>query len=112
MEDCIMANIIAANNISADLASAAIRGINDRINAAADSLYTASKEKYVRKAKLIESARGMTVKEKLDALDQNYDRHNQEVWQGIIIVGVISFALAGLASGNRSIIKTIRRLVA
>ena len=54
----------------------------------------------------------MTTKEKLDALDQNYDRHNQEVWQGIVIFGVLSLSIIGIAAGNPSIVKNIRRLVA
>lgn len=103
---------IHTNNTSIDSTSAAMQGINGRISKAADSLYNTSKEKYNLKAKLIEEAKDMTTQEKLDALDQNYDRHNQEVWQGILIVGVVTLGFIGLASGNPAIIKSVRRLVA
>ena len=53
----------------------------------------------------------MTTKEKLDALDHNYDRHTQEVWRGIIIFGAVSLTLIGIAAGNPAIVKSIPRLV-
>ncbi len=92
------------------LTEASINIITDRIKEASDSLYHTSKEKYDLKARLIEGADDMTTKEKLDALDQNYDRHTQEVWQGIIIFGTVSLALIGLAYRNPTVIKSIRQL--
>lgn len=48
-----------------------------------DSLAHTSKEKYSLKVKLIEETDEMSTKEKLDALDCNYDRYRHEVWQNI-----------------------------
>lgn len=78
---------------------------------ATDSLYHTSKAKYDLKLKLIEEADDMTTKEKLDALDKTYDRHNQEVWHGIVIFGTLSLFIIGIATGNTAIVKNIRRLV-
>lgn len=100
------------NNVPSNITEASIGVITDRMKEASDSLYQTSKEKYDLKAKLIEEADDMTTKEKLDALDQNYDRHNQEVWQGIIIFGVVSLTLIGVAVGNPTIVKNVRQLVA
>jgi len=100
------------NNVPNNITEASISIITDRMKEASDSLYHTSKEKYDLKARLIEEADDMTTKEKLDALDQNYDRHNQEVWQGIIIFGVVGLTLIGIAVGNPTIVKNVRRLVA
>lgn len=100
------------NQIPVNLTESSIRIVTDWMEEATDSLYHTSKEKYNLKARLIEEADDMTTKEKLDALDQNYDRHNQEVWQGIVIFGVLSLSIIGIAAGNPSILKNIRRLVA
>ena len=99
------------NNVPSNITEASISIITDRMKEASDSLYHTSKEKYDLKARLIEEADDMTTKEKLEALDQNYDRHNQEVWQGIIILGVVSLTLIGIAVGNPNIVKNVRRLV-
>lgn len=97
-----------------NITEAGISAITNRMKEASDSLYHTSKEKYNLKARLIEEADDMTTKEKLDALDQNYDRHNQEVRQGMIVFGVVSLTsltLIGIAAGNPTITKNIRRLV-
>lgn len=60
---------------------------------ASDNLYHTSKEKYYLKAGLIEKADDMTTKEKLDALNQNYDCHNQEVWRNRVIIGIVASTL-------------------
>ncbi|MCD8014310.1 MAG: hypothetical protein LUG99_14245 [Lachnospiraceae bacterium] len=96
------------NNTPASLSESSVNIIIDRVNETADTLYTTSKEKYERKEKLIEEAKDMSTKEKLDALDQNYDRHNQEVWQNMLIF----LALIGIAAGSPTIIRNVRRLVA
>lgn len=100
------------NKVPGNITEAGISIITDRMKEASDSLYHASKKKYDLKAKLIEEADDMTTKEKLDALDQNYDRHNQEVWQGIIIFGAVSLTLIGIAVVNPAIVKNVRRLAA
>ena len=104
--DCI------ENQIPVNLTESSFRIVTDRMKEATNSLYHTSKEKYDLKARLIEEADDMTTKEKLDALDQNYNRHNQEVWQDIVIFGILSLSIIGIAAGNPSIVKNIRRLVA
>lgn len=86
--------------------------IQNQIHKAGSSLYAVSKSKYDQKAKLIEEAKDMTTKEKLEALDQNYDRHAQEVWQGVIIFGAMSLGVVGLATGGPAIVKNVQRLIA
>lgn len=89
-----MTNInTSENQMPTNLAEISFGLVTDRMTEARDSLYHTSKEKYDLKTRLIEEADDMTTKEKLDALDQNYDRHNQEVWQGIIFFGAISLTL-------------------
>ena len=61
-----MTDITATQNTaSIDLNKAGARVIIDRITEATESLYTTSKEKYERKAKIIEEAEDMTTEEKL-----------------------------------------------
>lgn len=100
------------NNTPASLSGSGVNIIIDRMNETADTLYATSKEKYERKVKLIEEAKDMSTKEKLDSLDQNYVRHNQEVWQNILIFSTISLALIYVAAGSPTIIKNVRRFVA
>ena len=109
-----MPNVSAfENQMPTNLSETSTKLVTEQITAAGDSLYRTSKEKYDLKARLIENADDMTTKEKLDALDHNYDRHNQEVWLNIIFFGAISFALIGIAAGNPTIIRNIRsKLVA
>ena len=105
-----MTNITNAQDT--DLVTAAMQNLGNRFDEVADKLYATSKEKYDLKNRLIENAADMTTQEKLDAIDLNYDRHNQEVWQNILIAGFAALGLIGLASGNPTIIKNIRRLAA
>ena len=100
------------NNVPSNITGASISNITDCMKEASDSLYHTSKKKYDLKASLIEEADDMSTNEKLDALDQNYDRHNQEVWHGIIIFVVFSLPLVGIAVRNPTIVKNIHRLVA
>lgn len=86
--------------------------LSERVKEASDNLYTASKDKYDQKTKIIENATDMTTEEKLEALDRNYDRHTQEVWQGILVFGAIGLGMLGLAAGNPAIVKNVRRLIA
>lgn len=76
-----------------------------------ERLYITSKEKYERKAKLIEEAKDMTTEAKLLAMDKNYDCHCLEVLHGIIAWGSIGLVVICVVSGNPTIIKGIRRFV-
>lgn len=99
------------NHVSSNITEAGISVIADCMKEAIDSLCHTSKEKYDLKFKLIEEAGDMTTREKLDSLDQNYDRHNQEIWHGIIF-GVVSLTIIGIAAGTPAIIKNVHRLAA
>ena len=55
-----------------------IKDIRGKISEAVIDAENVSKEKYAAKAKRIEAATDMSTKEKLDAMDKNYDRRNQE----------------------------------
>lgn len=70
-----------------------------------------SKEKYATKEKLIESANDMTTQEKLDAIDKNYDRRNQEHWQNMLYYAIISFSMVGIVLSNPVAIKNARKLL-
>ena len=70
-----------------------------------------SKEKYERKATIIENATDMTTQEKLDALDKNYGRHRQEIFEGLVFT-VLSLALLGIAVKYPTAIKRVLRLAA
>lgn len=70
-----------------------------------------SKEKYATKEKLIESANDMTTQEKLDAIDKNYDRRNQERWQNMLYYAMISFSMVGIVLSNPVAIKNVRKLL-
>ena len=80
------------------------------VNASTDAEAT-SKEKYIIKLKLIVSADDMNTQEKLDAMDRNYDRRNQECWQNVLYFAVISFSVVGIAIGSPVAIKNVRRLL-
>lgn len=85
--------------------------VRQKISATATDAENTSKEKYTAKEKLIESADDMTTQEKLDAMDTNYDRRNQERWQNVFYFAVISFSVVGLAIGSPVAVKNVRRLL-
>lgn len=85
--------------------------VRQKISDAATDAENTSKEKYTAKEKLIESADDMTTQEKLDAMDTNYDRRNQERWQDVFYFAVISFSVVGLAIGSPFAVKNVRRLL-
>lgn len=108
-----MTDITATQNTTSIVSiEAGSRIIINRITELTESLYNTSKEKYERKANLIEEAKDMTTNEKLLAMDRNYDRHSKEVWQGIIAFGIISFVVIDIVSGNPIILNGVRRLIA
>ena len=89
-----------------------INEICQEISDATANAEKASEEKYIARKKLIESANDMNTKEKLDAMDRNYARRNQERWQNILCFAVISFSVVRIAIDSPTTIKNIRRLLA
>ena len=81
--------------------------IKDNLKEVNTELFNTSKDKYLLKARLIEECQDMSTKEKLVALDCNYDRHNQEVWQNIIITSIFSLTLVGIVKGAPAILKKV-----
>ena len=81
--------------------------IKDNLKDVNTELFNASNEKYLLKERLIDECQDMCTSEKLDALDRNYDRHNQEVWQNIIITRIISLTLMGIVMGAPAILKKV-----
>ena len=80
------------------------------VDAAADAENT-SREKYEAKENLIESAADMSTQEKLDAMDRNYDRRNQERWQNVLYFTIVSFSLLGIAIGSPVAVKNVRKFL-
>lgn len=70
-----------------------------------------SKKKYATKAKLIENADDMSTREKLDALDKNYERRNLERCKNITTFVVIYLGVFSLIAGGPSVIKNVRKLI-
>lgn len=85
--------------------------VRQKIPDAATDAEATSKEKYITKLKLIESADDMNTQEKLDAMDRNYDRRNQERWQNVLYFAVISFSVVGIAIGSPVAIKNVHKLL-
>lgn len=65
-----------------------------------------SKEKYEAGLKLIETDADMSTQEKLDAMDKNYNRWNQEHWQNVLTLAV---GLLGVAVVRSAAVKTMPR---
>ena len=53
----------------------------------------------------------MTTQEKLDAMDSNYDRRNQERWQNVLRFAAMSFSVVGIAIGSPIAVKNVRKLL-
>lgn len=71
-----------------------------------------SETKYTEKMKLIESATDMSTQEKLVAMDNNYNRRNQERWQNIAAFAICSLSVIGIAVGSPVAVKSIRKCFA
>lgn len=56
-----------------------------------------SKDKYITKLKLIESADDISFQEKLDAMDKNYNCRKQEHYQNLFYLAIISFSVVGIS---------------
>ena len=104
-------NLTQTTNEHDTLQSIVISEIRQKISDTANDAENTAKEKYIAKQKLIESADDMTTHEKLDAMDKNYDRRNQERWQNVFYFAVISFSVVGLAIGSPIAVKNVRRLL-
>lgn len=104
-------NLTQTTNKKDTLPSIDISEVRQKISDAATDAENTSKEKYAAKQKLIESANDMTTQEKLDAMDKNYDRRNQERWQNVLCFAVMSFSVFGLAISSPAAVKNVRRLL-
>lgn len=104
-------NLTQTTNEHDILQSIVISEVRQKISDAATDAETTSKEKYIAKQKLIESANDMNTQEKLDAMDRNYDRRNQERWQNVLCFSVISLSCVGLAIASPAAIKNVRRFL-
>ena len=88
-----------------------INDVRRKISEAAIDAENVSKEKYAAKAKMIEAATDMSTKEKLDAMDKNYDRRNQERWQNVLYFAVVSLSAVGLTVGSPVAVKNRGRKI-
>lgn len=104
-------NLTQTTNEHDTLQSIVISEVRQKISNTANDAENTAKEKYIAKQKLIESADDMTTHEKLNAMDKNYDRRNQERWQNVFYFAVISFSVVGLAIGRPVAVKNVRRLL-
>lgn len=104
-------NLTQITNEHDTLQSIVISEVRQKISNTANDAENTAKEKYIAKQKLIESADDMTTHEKLNAMDKNYDRRNQERWQNVFYFAVISFSVVGLAIGSPVAVKNVRRLL-
>lgn len=86
-------NLTQTTNEQDTLQSIGISEVRQKIYDAVTDAENTSKDKYAAKQKLIESADDMTTQEKLDAMDKNYDRRNQERWQNVLCFAVISLSM-------------------
>ena len=101
-------NLIQATNEQDTMQSTIINEVRQKIS---DAAINTSKEKYAAKEKLIASADDMTTQEKLDAMDSNYDRRNQERWQNVLRFAAMSFSVVGIAIGSPIAVKNVRKLL-
>ena len=104
-------NLIQATNEQDTMQSTIINEVRQKISDAAINAENTSKEKYAAKEKLIASADDMTTQEKLDAMDSNYDRRNQERWQNVLRFAAMSFGVVGIAIGSPIAVKNVRKLL-
>lgn len=107
---------IQSINKTKSLQNIIIDEVYQRISDVATDAESTSKEKYIAKEKLIESADDMSTQEKLNAMDTNYDRRNQERWQNALFYfAIISFSVVGLSVARLTIgspfaVKNVRKL--
>lgn len=88
-----------------------LKDIIKKISKAISDAENVSKEKYAAKAKLIEAANDISTKEKLDAIDKNYERRNQEHQQNIFCFAVVSLGVVSLVVASPVAVKNIYKLL-
>ncbi len=88
---------------------------NDIFQLISDTVHDADKEsaeKYKVKERLIVESTDMSAQEKLDAMDRNYDRRNEERWKNVIIAVQVFCCATVLVTGGSKAIKNIQKLIA
>lgn len=104
-------NTMQPINETKSLQNIIIDEVLQKISDTAIDAENTSKEKYAAKQKLIESANDMSIQEKLDAMDKNYDRRKHERWKNVLYFAVISFSVVGIAIGSPVAVKNVRRIL-
>ena len=104
-------NLIQTTNEQDILQSIVISEVSQKISDATVDAENSSKEKYATKQNLIKSANDMNTHEKLEAMDRNYDRRNQERWHNTLYFVVISFIVVGISIGSSVAVKNVHRLI-
>ena len=104
-------NTMQPINETKSLQNIIIDEVLQKISDTAIDAENTSKEKYAAKQKLIESANDMSIQEKLDAIDKNYDRRNHERWKNVLYFAVISFSVVGIAISSPIAVKNVRRIL-
>ena len=80
-----------SNQFLTNSTESSINDVFTQMTDVGDHLYRVSNEKYERKEKLIEEAKDMSTIEKLDALEDNSNRHAQEIYMNLMIRGLVTF---------------------
>ncbi len=104
-------NTMQPSGATDSLQNLLINEVRQKIVDAATDAEDSSREKYEAKENLIESATDMSTQEKLDAMDRNYDRRNQERWQNVLYFAIVSFSLLGIAIGSPVAVKNVRKFL-
>lgn len=101
-------NLTQTTNEQGTIQNVIINEIRQKIYDAVVNTENISKEKYEAKEELIKSADNMTTQQKLKALDENYERRNQELWQNVRCLALKSSGVVGVAIGGPITVKNIR----
>ena len=96
------------NTISYDVQDAIHQMIYETVN----DTNNEADEKYKTKEKLIQDAPNMSTQERLDALDQNYDRWNHERWQNATVYIGLTLGVLCIAVGGPTAVKAVRKFIA
>jgi hypothetical protein len=94
-------NLLRTTNEQDTLQSIFISEICKKISDAITDAENSSREKYATKQNLIKSANDMNTNEKLEAMDRNNERRNQERWQNALYFAVIFSSVVGVSIGSR-----------
>lgn len=104
-------NLLRTTNEQDTLQSIYISEICKKISDAITDAENSSREKYATKQNLIKSANDMNTNEKLEAMDRNNERRNQERWQNTRFFVVKSFIVVGISIVNLVAVKNVRRVI-